>query len=1169
MIGFIIFHNFSGEDVDFISRKSDIALETSEPGITNTLINQTFTSAFVVTPVPKTILADANTRLQNVLYPSMFIPSFHNIKTVQTLSETALSVFNVLVTGHSVLYPMVELAETNNQKLNIAPSRASNFHPAIGQSNKFGSDPYLTLNDYSKINDLSGNQLFNDSQNQEGVIINEDVNAVKNNKHLENILSNMITNEFEMGDLNMDKKELRQTNSISNEILINKGKLNYKVKGDNKFQNNQIKSSNIVINANQNDMNYHHENREKVVTIFTDVFVILGKDAQTDKDFMRNTDEIKSRSSTRYEIHPTATPLQSQHRSLQYPVMESIIDMPQPSFTNIADNLYKMVEMSSTAASFTSSQIKDYSAIVPAEIMPPKLLKEPIKPSVSIDKHIADPGRMLLNKPDIIVIHINRNAIQNVNEESQITEIQPNTKDSISFSKNQIAQEQLPVLNEISEPPELFEMHEIRLPPVATNLKSDIHWINVLNVPSGSEESRGNHELLNTAKIKLQVELERQVTLNSIAFQDGLPVKIQTGTDLTSLVKQSSGSEKKILMSEPLPDPFNDQQRVNDFLNKLTTGNPDLFRYPVAKGNIQRVPTFNNLETREDKTISQNVSPKLFPGKIKTFISTDSQGKENFINVITRPKATRDKAHTLLGKDRSFRLVNAYANAFGDGKVISNNYGIQNDSHLGHTFKADRTFPFHSIRQVFPVNHIRVTDLDSYQANEDRNERTAIFGNVSLGMQTPQQGVSGAYISNEPSKSHTERQMVRKGGQSTGIQRQVTSPQLTFPEHSTGHGLIGLHTQDDENTGVLNKESQRPRRKYIPFTKQRNLFTNQNILGQSRPINKDNQNNGIPMHVQRIHLAKQQQVNVGENIGTLSNGISGIGIQKERGLTIADQGLTGNAQHVTKNFGKHNPVHINDGIPFNLQNQQGVRFGSKVNENMPGVATHRQSNIKSKIPSNIYQSTSNQYDRSNFSITGLQRNMGIPSFSNNYEQINYPIQRTPFGRRRKTSVPFIDQRNKRRKFQNPKQNDRIKGYTNGYYVEPWYFLAQKGVDSAGQTAPFVYNDNRIYKQASTGKRTKIINGLNKHLHPNKIPVPNSQYKLYHTRRMKNKSDWWWTSGKQLLLNQPYNYGFSNNGQLDTFSFNGGYKSYKTYSSRYSRNWCKFIFHTFHNYWFLN
>ena len=1155
--------------MDFISRKSDIVLETSEPGITNTLINQTFTSAFVVTPVPKTILADANNHLQNVLYPSMFIPSFHNIKTVQTLSETALSVFNVLVTGQSVLYPMVELAETNNQKLNIAPSRASNFNPATGQSNKFASVSNLILNDYSKINDLSGDQLFNDIQNQEGAIINEDVNAVKNNKHLENILSNMITNEFEMRDLNIEKKELRQTDSISNEILIDKGKLNDKVKGDNKFQNNQIKSSNIVSNANQNDMKHHHENREKVVTIFTDVFVILGKDAQTDKDFMKNTDEIKSSSSTRHKIHPTATYLQSQHRSLQYPIMESIIDMPQPSFTNIADNLYKKVEMSSTADLLTSSEINDFSAIVPAEAMPPKLLKEPIKPSVSIEKHIADPGRMLLNKPDIIVIHINRNAIQNVNEENQITEIQPNTKDSISPSKNQIAQVQLPILNEISEPPELFEMNEIRLPPVATNLKSDIHWINVLNVPSGSEERKGNHELLNTVTIKPQVELERQVTLNSIASQDGLPVKIQTGTDLTSLVKQSSGSEKRILMSEPLPDPFSDQQRVNDFLNKLTTGNPDLFRYPVAKGNIQRVPTFNNLETREDKTFSQYVLPKLFPGKIKTFISTDSQGKENFINVITRQKSTRDKAHALLGKDRSFRFINADANAFGDGKVISNNYGIQKDSHLGHTFKADRTFPFDSIRKVFPVNHIRVTDLDSYKTNEGRNDRNTIFGNVSLGMQTPQQGVPGAYISNEPSKSHTERQMVRKGRQSTGIQRQVTSPQLTFPEHPIDHGLIGLQSRDDENTGVINKESQSSRRKYIPFTKQRNLFTNQNILGQSHPINKDNQSNGIPTHVQRIHLAKQQEVNVGGNIGTLSNGISGIGIQKERILTIADQGLTGNALDVTKRFGKHNPVHINNGIPFNLQNKQGVRFGNKVDENMPGVVTHRQSTIKSKIPSNINQATSNQYDRSEFPVTGLQRNMGIPSFSNNYEQMNYPIQRTSFGRRRKTSVPFIDQQNKRRKFQNLKRNNRITGYTNGYYVEPWYFLTQKGIDSAGQAASFVYNDNRIYKLASTGKRTKIINGLNKHLHPNKIPVPNSQYKLYHARRMKNKPNWWWTSGKQLLSNQPYNYGFSNSGQLDTFSFNGGYKRYKTYSSRYSRNWCKFIFHTFHNNWFLN
>ena len=777
--------------MDFIARKSEIVLETSESVVTNSLISHTFTPAFVDTHVPKTILANANTRLQNVLYPSMYTPSVHDIKTVQSILETALPVLNLLVTGHAVLHPVADFTETNEQKFNIIPSRASKFRTEIDHSNKFSRDSNLSLNNSSKFPKIAGNLVSIRAQKGEDANINDDMNAVKPNLHPDNFLSNMIANEFEIRNINIDKKVLRQTDIISNEILVINRKLDNEENNDHMPQSRQVTSTSAVNNDKQNKVQVMDGNREKVLTIFTDVFVILGTEAQTDKQVIENTEASQLSSKTVSGIYSTDTQFQSESDNVQYSVMESIVNMPQPSFTNIADNLFRRVQMSRTAATDSSVHITDDSVIVPAEITPPSLLNEPIKYSAVIEKNIADPGRMLSKKRNVIVIHTNRNLIQN-NENGQLRHQQPNNKDNIIPTDHHktIVQpvHQLPELNEISETPELFEMQEIRFPRVSTNRTSDINWFNVLNVPSGNEESRANNVLnvpsgneesrannvlnvpsgneesrannvlnvpsgneesrannvLNVpsdnkesrannvlpkpATMKSQVELEGHEGRQAITFDEALPLDAQMDADLTDLVTHSNDNSKKQKVLVHLPVGINDPVQENNHLEKLSTGNLDVLRNPVVKGSQQGMQNSNNLEPQQNKIISQNVSPKQFPDRINKFISKDHHGKESFIHVITRPGPILNKAHSVLEANNKIKLVSSKTNEFVDGITIPNNNRVEQATHPSNSFVAKGPIPFDSMRNAFQVNSIdknKINPLKNFKFKE--NEQVGLL----------------------------------------------------------------------------------------------------------------------------------------------------------------------------------------------------------------------------------------------------------------------------------------------------------------------------------------------------------------------------------------------------------------------------------------------------------
>ena len=814
-------------------------LETDKPGITNSPVNQTFAPASVATPVPKSILADANNRVQNVLYPSMFVPSFHNIKTILTVNETPIPVFNVLVTGHPVFYPMAELAEINEREFDIAPSRATNFHPAIDKSNKSAGDSNLTLNDYFKVSNMPGKQFDKET-------VNTDINDGIDKIH-KDILPDSIPRGIEMQNLNIDKGDLRQIDVIPEDVLVDNGQLNDAVNGHGKPQSNEAEA---IIKPSEIDR--HYKNREKVVKIFTDVFVILGKDAKADKDFLKDTEAIKPSSNKRNDIHVTATYLKADPGSLPYPIRESFMDKPQPSFTNIADNLNKNFEMRNTATLPTSSVI-DPRDIVPVQKAPPSLLTRPVKPSASIEKLIADPGKMLTKKPEIIVIHIDRNNVRNVHGNFLTTNFHSNFENRYSSSEYQTPMLQIPLLTDI---PELFEMQEIRAPPVTASLKPNIQWINVLNVHAGNINTEDNHELQNTAMVQSDLDKMRQDSNNAITFDDALPLDVRSGSDLSNLVEHNidnNGNQRRHTINGNLPAPLNDQNQ-NEFLKKFNTANPELFQNPIAEGNIHDAHTIDTLESANENIVSQKLHANFHPGEIRSFISKNHLGKENVINVISRPKTTPDNAHILLGKDRSVRPVTADKHG-PDNKIARPTiYGTEQNSHSRNNFMPERILQFDSNKGVAPDSHIPVTNANSFKVTGGSKKDNIIFQNVSMFMQKPFHTFSDPNLAKEHIKSNTEETLTPKGQQPTGIYRSgwlvLNDQHRVLQQHAVNRGFIGLHANVGGTADVQNKGPLASLRKHIPSTKRRTLIGNKNNVGRQIPIESVSRNNRVSKYFQ-------------------------------------------------------------------------------------------------------------------------------------------------------------------------------------------------------------------------------------------------------------------------------------------------------------------------------
>ena len=453
----------SGEDVDFIARKSGTILEDSFSVVANTLLNTIITPAIKVHNVPKTILADTNTRVEHMLFPSTY--NLPVAISLQALHERSSSMFEMSVMGQSVSIPKAEFIGNGVNKWRIIPTKASKFLKE--------EKPSLNIDAVNK-------------KDAENAIINHfkavsiGLESFTHSLDQGSFPSEVWENEIEVKNLAVDKKEIKNVFGIPDIYMDPKVTMNT-ISVNQVLDNTYTSSSTSYKNDKQNALPTGVGNAEKVLTVFTDVFVILGTDAQ------KQAQTKPSSASETETIYNERFPVNRKT------VTESDFILPEPSFKTINENPIMNIDLTSsgvaTVSIYTGKSILN-------ENKQPKTFTTSPKPVVKTKKRKLNLGRKLFKKPEVIIIHTTRTrAHQKLNfpaknvppdKRRRVIPIEPPIRNS-----NQIPQPPEMSVDEINDRPKLFEMQEVTFPPIPTgNQLSDIHWFNVFNVPSVLERGQ-------------------------------------------------------------------------------------------------------------------------------------------------------------------------------------------------------------------------------------------------------------------------------------------------------------------------------------------------------------------------------------------------------------------------------------------------------------------------------------------------------------------------------------------------------------------------------------------------------------------------------------------------------------------------------------------------------
>ena len=437
--------------MDFIARKSDTPLEATNFVPTDLFTNQVFTPV-INTNVPKTVLAAAITDIQTVLFPSIYNPTTAIVKSAHALHITALPVFNVTVTGHSVLINRAEFFHEGVHKWQINPTRASIFRQS----------KFLTHQETSNSVALNTQDIISEPRIAEFKRFN---NAIS----WETMSALSTEKDYELKKFHLHP-ELNH-NQIDQEILFNSDASN-----DNDKPNdlNLLKGS--FISSMKRHVSTDSSNTKKVITVFTDVFVILGTDAQKEATIQ----EPIAAAALDYVNDVISESVYKTNIGVASDVM------PDPSVSSfLLDKPLKTVEIVSKSA--PSKSITTF--LVNSNIVSNKSVHSDHFTS-EMKKLKLDLGRKLTKKPKVVIIHTDRTQ----NQRRQTFPIQKEPPDKLQkanpwgtqvFSNEEKETAWNNDIIQIPDKPKLFEMQEVSFLPTPTNQTSDIRWINVFNVSPG------------------------------------------------------------------------------------------------------------------------------------------------------------------------------------------------------------------------------------------------------------------------------------------------------------------------------------------------------------------------------------------------------------------------------------------------------------------------------------------------------------------------------------------------------------------------------------------------------------------------------------------------------------------------------------------------------------
>ena len=523
---------FSGEDVDFIARKSDMLLDSSDfmnsvkPNI------QDITPSIKLTTAPVSVLAEANINLPTVLYPSTYLPKQAIVNSVHALNVTAFPVFNnTVMAHHTVLHNGLYVVHEGINQLQINPTKASIYiqsqivshmsahnsdvlHSQDAVSRSYNSAlvlPAMTeelklapsktlVHDQSQIDSHNNTHSYVDlstkstaSGSHTGSNKESAVNAVisdilqtqqiitspykskqthaSSTVYSETLLHSPVAKEFEIKHFGVKSRTKNQ--HITQEALIYSGISDSKPNSIDEIESSLASVSDSKVYTD--DLT----NPKKVLRVLTDVFVILGKNVQR-----QMTMEVSSLPEV-INLVEANPPLISLENSIsltstvilpdQY-VSSSIRDKPPVVISSIT----KPLLVRSTKRLLTPSTVLSYStaastAPISTGQMPGSKFNHSIKQS---------------KKPDIIVIHTTRTGNKNgwifppLKEPPDKQETGSVSKPTF-ISKNRKALAPENDIIQIAETPKLLEMQEVGFSPTPTNRTEEINWINVLNVSPG------------------------------------------------------------------------------------------------------------------------------------------------------------------------------------------------------------------------------------------------------------------------------------------------------------------------------------------------------------------------------------------------------------------------------------------------------------------------------------------------------------------------------------------------------------------------------------------------------------------------------------------------------------------------------------------------------------
>ena len=495
-------------------------------------IIQDITPSIKLTTAPVSVLAEANINLPTVLYPSTYFPKPAIVNSVHALNVTAFPVFNNTVISHeTVLRNGLYVVHEGINQLQINPTKASIYiqsqivshmsahnsdvlhsHDTVSRSynsalvrsvmteelklapsktlvyDQSQTDSHNNTHSYvylPKENTASGSHTRSNKQPAVNAVISDILQTqqiitspykskqthASSSVYSETLLHSPVAKEFEI-------KHFGVKSTIKNQHITQKA-LIYSDISDSKP--NSIEGIESSLPSVTDSTVYTDDliNPKKVLRVFNDVFVILGKNVQR-----QMTIEVSSLPEVinLVEDNPPVISLENSISSSstvilpdQY-VSSSIRDEPPVVISSIA----KPLLVRNTKRLLTPSTVLTYSsAVSTAPISTGQM-------SGWKSNHSIKPSK----KPDIIVIHTTHTG----NKNGWIVPPQKEPPDKVErgsvskptfISKNRKALAPENDIIQIAETPKLLEMQEIGFSPTPTNRTEEINWINVLNVSPG------------------------------------------------------------------------------------------------------------------------------------------------------------------------------------------------------------------------------------------------------------------------------------------------------------------------------------------------------------------------------------------------------------------------------------------------------------------------------------------------------------------------------------------------------------------------------------------------------------------------------------------------------------------------------------------------------------